>query len=238
LKIKEQKCGKEKAMKKLSFTMSVMVPMVCYRVTVRVALIWRKLRYGYPFRLIPLTRGKYAIVDPEDYEALARYNWYTCTGGGTFYAIRMAKATGSKRRQKRVAMHRVVMRAPDELYVDHINGNGLDNRKANLRLATPAQNCQNRGKYLVGAVSRFKGVMRRPYKRSWGASISANNKDIWLGTFRSEIEAAKAYDRAAIKYHGEFASLNFPEARAIRQVGAVRGGLRSRRGGRKSSRSS
>ena len=197
-------------MKRLSFTVSLSVPLVCYTAGVCLALKWRRLRYGYPFRLIPLTRGKYAIVDPEDYEELAKYNWFACIGGAGFYAIRMVKAAGGRSRQKRVAMHRVIMHAPEWLYVDHINGNGLDNRKANLRIATPAQNCQNRGKYLAGTVSRFKGVMCRGKNPSWGASIKANSKEIWLGTFRSEIEAAKAYDRAAKKYHGEFARLNFP----------------------------
>ena len=90
-----------------------------------IALAYRKIRYGYPFRRIPLTRGLYAIVDREDYEWLMKFKWHTNCSRGKFYAV-------NSRKQK---MHRLIMNAPSDKFVDHINGDGRDNRKANLRRA-------------------------------------------------------------------------------------------------------
>jgi hypothetical protein len=110
-------------------------------------------------------------------------------------------------------MHRMVMKAPPDMLVDHINQNGLDNRRSNLRLATGAQNQRNahgrgihRGK---PSSSRFRGVSRSGMK--WSAHISVNGKNIRLGTFRTEEQAARAYDTAARIYHKEFARLNFDD---------------------------
>jgi hypothetical protein len=110
-------------------------------------------------------------------------------------------------------MHRDVMGAPDGLLVDHINQNGLDNRRSNLRIATGAQNQRNahgrgihRGK---ASSSAFRGVSRS--KGKWGAHVSVNGRNIRLGTFVTEEAAARAYDKAARQYHGEFAGLNFPD---------------------------
>ena len=108
-------------------------------------------------------------------------------------------------------MHREVCKVADDMLVDHINHNGLDNRKANLRPATWAQNIRNRKKYFDKSRSRYKGLVWDRYSNKWRARICLNRTQIQLGSFDDEIEAAKAYDRAAKKYHGEFASLNFPE---------------------------
>lgn len=172
-------------------------------------LLWyRRLRYGYPFRRIPLSQGKFTIVDPDDYERLSRDKWYAAKGHNTFYAIR---GKWSKRERKRVEirMHRVIMRPPADLCVDHINHNGLDNRKANLRLATYAQNVHNRKKFAKPATSKYKGVSWHNSNRRWSAAIQINGKRMHLGSFHDEINAAKAYDQAAKKFHGKFASLNF-----------------------------
>ena len=104
------------------------------------------------------------------------------------------------------------MRAPRGLLVDHRNGDGLDNRRDNLRLATHSENMMNRPKIKSPTTSRFVGVYFDKARRLWVARIHLNGKCIWLGRFATEIEAAKAYDEAAKKYHGEFARLNFPEA--------------------------
>ena len=110
-----------------------------------------------------------------------------------------------------VRMHREIMNAPAGLLVDHKNRNPLDNRRANLRLATHSQNMQNRGKFRSNATSQFIGVCLVKKTGKWKAQIKHQKKYIFLGEFDSEIDAAKAYDAAAIKYHGEFARLNFQE---------------------------
>ncbi|MHA2067868.1 MAG: HNH endonuclease, partial [Candidatus Thorarchaeota archaeon] len=151
---------------------------------------------------------KYAIVDPDDYDRLSKYKWYATRSEHTFYA-RRTDLTGRKRRI--IRMHREIIKVPDGMFVDHINHNGLDNRKANLRLATRAQNNYNRRRFRSpGSNSKFKGVSWSRYRNLWRARIGVNGKRKNIGYFQSQIEAAKAYDKAAKKYHKEFAVLNFP----------------------------
>ena len=176
---------------------------------VALTLFYRRARYGYPFRRIPLTQGKYAIVDPEDFERLNKHKWYADKRSNTFYAIR---CVGPRRKIKYIRMHREVIHPPDHLVVDHINHNGLDNRKANLRHATRAQN--NRNRLIIvrkNSSSKYKGVNWNKSKKKWRARIHVDGECIFLGYFKDEIEAAKAYDKAAKKYYKEFASLNFPD---------------------------
>ena len=107
-------------------------------------------------------------------------------------------------------MHREVIHPPDNLFVDHINHNGLDNRKANLRLATYAQNSYNRKQFRKRQTSKYTGVSWIKQIKKWRVIICYNGKKKFIGYFKDEKQAAKAYDKAAKKYHGEFASLNFP----------------------------
>jgi len=200
-------------MPKLStkFSLSISVNQKIYDLAVKLVLFYRKLWYGYTFRRIPLTQGKYAIVDVEDYERVNRYKWYIKGGSrsSTYYAARTI--TISRAIRILVCMHRFIINAPDGLEVDHINGNGLDNRKANLRLATNAQNARNKAKRRNARVSRYKGVKRNKKGKRWFATINYNGQRIYLGTYDTEIQAARAYDRAACKLHKEFARLNFPD---------------------------
>ncbi len=106
-------------------------------------------------------------------------------------------------------MHRQITNAPDHLVVDHIDHNGLNNRNTNLRNATFTQNCQNQRR-LSPKTSKYKGVHWNKKLKKWAAQITSNKKSHHLGYFHDEIKAAKAYDVAAIKYHKDFAVLNFP----------------------------
>jgi hypothetical protein len=108
-------------------------------------------------------------------------------------------------------MHREIIQPKRKLLVDHKNNNGLDNRIDNLRLATRSQNNINSRRNKSKTLSRYVGVSFDSRKRRWYARIYFNNKGLWLGYFDSEIDAARAYDEAAKKYHGEFARLNFTE---------------------------
>jgi len=191
-----------------TFSFSIDVHQKVYDTAVRLALLYRRLRYGYAFRRIALTQGKYAIVDVEDYERVSQYKWHIrrSNRSSTYYAARTVFV--SKYNRKLVSMHRFIMNAPDGLEVDHINGDGFDNRKANIRLATNSQNSRNKPKRRNTKLSRYKGVKRNGSGR-WHAVINYERKRIYLGTFETEEDAARAYDAAARKYHKEFARLNF-----------------------------
>ena len=171
-------------------------------------LTWRRLRYGYAFRRIPLTQGCFAIVDPQDYKRLSRYKWRLCRtkGKSVLYAERSVRLPGGK--YSRLLMHRQLIEVPDGYVIDHINGCGLDNRRANLRLATVAQNAWNSKKR--NPRSGYKGVWFASEKGMWRAAIVCHGRRMHLGYFKDKIDAAKAYDDAAGKYHKQFARLNFP----------------------------
>ncbi len=146
---------------------------------------------------IPLTRGLHAIVDAADYEWLSRYKWYAqACRGGTFYARRNTHP-GT------MSMHCMIMNPPKGMVVDHINGNGLDNRRCNLRICTQYENKLN-SRPRKDSKSRFKGVL--PHGDKWRAKVGGQH----VGLFDDEVEAAKARDREALRQYGEHVWLNFP----------------------------
>ena len=180
------------------------------RLGVWLLLLYRRTRYGYAFRRIRFVQPKYAIVDPDDYERLKKYEWEARRSRRSpFYAARQAiHPSGIK--CKLIFMHREIIEIADGMLTDHINHNSLDNRKANLRPATPTQSNCNRRKCSGPSKSKYKGVYFKKHIKKWVVQIGINKKIIHVGCFKKEIDAARAYDEAAKKYHGEFASLNFP----------------------------
>jgi hypothetical protein len=156
---------------------------------------------------ISLTRGKFAIVDDENYEWLiAMGNWCCSTGGYAVLNINHKKPNGKCGNSKKW-MHREIMNPPSRLNVDHINGDKLDNRKSNLRVCTHSENMKNR-KTSKNSISELKGVIAHKPSGKWVAQIKSNKIRYYLGFFEDKYEAAKAYNAAALKYHGEFAKLN------------------------------
>ena len=159
---------------------------------------------------IPLTKGLVAIVDDEDYDFINQFKWCADDRGGYCRAMRGIHC-GKKYTTQR--MHRLLLNPPKGMEVDHINHNGLDNRRCNLRICTHAQNQHNQQKQRRRKLSQFKGVSLAGTDVKWRAFIHLDSRFLSLGYFHSEIDAAKAYDEAAKKYHGEFANLNFSGSR-------------------------
>jgi hypothetical protein len=162
-------------------------------------------RHG-PYCRIPLTQGRFAKVDPEDYPWLAQFRWHGKTNATAVYAVRTVTEDG---RTRRIYMHRQIMNTPDHLVCDHVNHDGLDNRSANLRNCTPAQNNANRRPRRATS-SRYIGVAWDRARRKWAAHVKKDGRQRNLGLFEDEIAAARARDAAAKKLHGAFAKLNFP----------------------------
>jgi hypothetical protein len=155
---------------------------------------------------IKLTQGKYALVDDEDFEWLNQWKWHAFKRPHTFYASRNICSSDGKRGL--LLMHRLLTEAPKGREVDHKDGNGLNNQRVNLRVCTDQENRQNRCKPSHNK-SGYKGVSWHKRSKKWHAQIGANGiKMKSLGYFTNKIEAAKAYDSAARKYHGEYARLN------------------------------
>ena len=151
--------------------------------------------------MIQLTQGKSTLVDEDDYERFKDLKFYAVNYKGWWYA----KTTTPHR-----YLHRLILNVKNNEYVDHINGDGLDNRRCNLRTATNSQNQMN-SKKPSGGTSRYKGVNWNKEDNCWYSRITANKKSIFLGCYFSEIDSAKIYDKMATELFGEYAKLNFPE---------------------------
>ena len=155
--------------------------------------------------LIPLTQGKFAIIDACDAERVLGHRWHAVKIKRTFYAA--IKGMNGAGKKAPLLMHRLILPPPPGLQVDHIDGNGLDNRRRNLRLATNTQNQQNCKAHRDNA-SGLKGVSWVKQQRKWAARLTMGGKEKRLGRFDTKEEAAAAYDRAALELFGEFARTN------------------------------
>lgn len=151
---------------------------------------------------ISLTKGKFALVDDEDYAVLNQYKWYAMKNWNTFYATRTLSGIT-------VSMHREVLglQKGDGKVTDHIDHDGLNNQRSNLRVCTIQQNCMNQRK-AKNKSSIYKGVCLDKQRNKWRVEILFSNKYIYLGSFDSEIKAAEAYDKKAKELFGDFAKTN------------------------------
>lgn len=167
--------------------------------------------------LMPLYNRKrmivcHTVIDESDWDWLNQYRWslYVSHSQPNKPPYVIAWVGG-----KRAKLHRIILNPPDDLQVDHINGNPLDNRRENLRLVTHQQNQRNQRR-ITGGTSRYKGVSfhkrRAHLPTPWQSRIMVDHKSTFLGCFATEDQAAQAYDRAALEYFGEHAALNFPSS--------------------------
>lgn len=152
-------------------------------------------------KTIPLSKNKHAIVDDEDFEWLSKLKWHSTTDSKSRTAYTLNKKV---RMHKEIAIRHGLVSDRGQL-LDHIDGNGLNNQKSNLRLATISQNQANKTKY-KNNTSGYKGVDL--IKNRWRACIQINKKQTYLGLFKTPTEAAAAYNNKAIELYGEYARIN------------------------------
>lgn len=159
-------------------------------------------------KTILLTGKKYpnqvAVVDDEDYDRINASKWFAAGDGYNLYAVRTKWDAGKYRK---VRMHVAIMEPPPGMEVDHIDGNGLNNCRSNLRVCTHAENMRNRKRMRTNS-SGYMGVQKSGTQ--WVATIQVNGKLLGLGRFIDPADAARVRDAAAVRYYGEFANLNFP----------------------------
>ena len=159
---------------------------------------------------IKLSQGYVAIVDDEDYERVAKYNWHAVIQHRLDLSTRVYAARGIRKADGKFVkgyLHRLISGTPEGMDTDHINGDSLDNRRCNLRSCTTAENARNRPRR-ISSESRFKGVSRvRGYDR-WRAYIKRDGVKKHIGYFDSEEDAARAYNNYAVLLHGEFSRIN------------------------------
>lgn len=156
---------------------------------------------------IPLTKDCFALIDESDFSIVGPFKWHVTSrqNRAQQYATR---TIGRRDTEVRIYMHNAILNPSDGLLVDHINGNGLDNRRCNLRLCTRSQNCANSRNR--PSLSGYRGVTFSKSTNKWVAQINKDNRKYCLGYFEDKVRAAITYDEAAVRFFGPFAKLNFP----------------------------
>mgnify|MGYP001400238116 CR=1 FL=1 len=161
-------------------------------------------------REIKLTQGYVALVDDEDFENISKYVWCTSKWNNSIYAVTNICDQDGKR--KTLKMHRLILNLKVGQECDHMDHNGINNQKSNLRHVTHQQNLSNTRKQRTAhngmCSSKYKGVKK--HKGKWVSQIQLNYQQIYIGIFISEEEAARAYDIKARELFGEYSNLNFP----------------------------
>lgn len=161
-------------------------------------------------KIITLSGGQAVMVDDEDFDRLNEKRWYAIKGKHTCYAAASCGGYSENKRGIRILMHRIILNTPNGMYTDHKDGNGLNNQRSNLRVATRSQNNAHHVRASAKKASKFFGVSLQRKTGKWEVKIQVNKRREWLGTYAQEIDAAKAYDKSALESFKEFAQLNFP----------------------------
>lgn len=154
---------------------------------------------------IPLTNGRVAQISDEDYDRVIKFKWRAQKGKTTWYAV--THAPRNRGRAKTIYLHKFILGISEGQEGDHRDRNGLNNQRENLRICTRSQNCFNRSKNSNATHSRYKGVTRA--KGKFKTQININGRQVYVGLFQTEEEAARAYDRIAKALHPDFALVNF-----------------------------
>ena len=163
----------------------------------------REIRIEGDLAWVPLTKGREAVIDAADVPMVADKHWHAQLGGKySAYAVTNGREPDGRR--SLVALHRFILQPPDGMVVDHIDGDGLNNRRSNLRVATRRQNNCNRGA-ASNNKSGFKGVFFKASQNKWAAQVKLAGKPLHLGYFLTKDEARAAYSEAAARLHGDFA---------------------------------
>lgn len=165
---------------------------------------------------IQLTDGYVATIDDEDFGAVADKKWYALVKrdkSGKVLCVYAVRKVKRGMRWVNEYMHRLIMRPPNGHQVDHVDGDGLNNRRSNLRICTNTENQWNKRNNC--GVSTFRGVSKHHRGSLWVAKIRANGRRYYLGCYANPEDAAKAYDSAALRLHGEFARTNVKEVHHV-----------------------
>lgn len=162
-------------------------------------------------KLIELTRGKTTLVDDDVYEWASKFKWSASKNRHTFYAVRSVTTHGKRRA---IYLHREIVKPMGNEQVDHLDGDGLNNLRVNLRPCSQTENQRAFKRKAVKRTSRFRGVSWNKEDSRWKAGLRTGKILFYLGYFSDEEKAARAYDRKALELFGEFAHLNFPKALA------------------------